>query len=304
MLISIATWNVNSVKSRLLHLVDWLKSAKPDIVLLQELKCMEDVFPCMEIEELGYNLAIHGQKTYNGVAILSKFKLEEIKKGLPGNEDDEHARYIEAVVSINRDSELGIGDLGLPFPKAESRKPNPEVLRVASVYVPNGQTSDSEKFPYKLRFLDRLYAHFQTLRGYDEMLAVGGDYNIAPEDRDVHNPQEWEGSVLTHDEVRRRFRKLLYLGMYDAQRLCEVSGLRGRNSGNDPTPDPRHLAPTYYTWWDYRQNALERDDGLRIDHLLLSPQAADKITGCEVHKNIRALEKASDHAPVVGTFRF
>jgi len=257
---TIATWNVNSVKARLIHLVDWLKNAKPDIVLLQELKCMEDAFPAMEIEELGYNLAIHGQKTYNGVAILSKFKLDDIKKGLPGNEDDEHARYIEAVAQIPSGT-----------------------LRVASIYVPNGQTADSEKFPYKLRFLDRLYTHFQTLRGYDEMLAVGGDYNIAPEDRDVHNPQEWEGSVLTHDEVRKRFRKILYLGIYDAWRL---------HHANDPG----------YSWWDYRQNALERDDGLRIDHLLLSPQATDKITACEVHKNIRALEKASDHAPVVGTF--
>jgi len=283
MTITIATWNVNSVKARLVHLTDWLKSRKPDIVLLQELKCMEDAFPCMEIEELGYNLAIHGQKTYNGVGILSKFKLEDIKKGLPGNEDDDHARYIEAVVSINRDSGLGIGDSGLSFPKAESRKPNPEVLRVASVYIPNGQDATSEKFPYKLKFLDRLYAHFKTLRTHDEMLAVGGDYNIAPEDIDVHNPPEWEGSVLTHDEVRKRFRKILHLGIYDAWRLNYSSG-------------------PGYSWWDYRQNALERDDGLRIDHLLLSPQAADKITGCEVHKDVRALDKASDHAPVVAGF--
>jgi exodeoxyribonuclease-3 len=259
--VSIATWNVNSVKARLSHLVDWLKRTNIDIVLLQELKCIEEAFPCMEIEDLGYNLAIHGEKTYNGVAILSKFPLSDIKKGLPGNEDDLKARYIEAVAAIPGGA-----------------------MRVASVYVPNGQIATSEKFPYKLTFLDRLAAHFKTLLSYNEMLVVGGDYNIAPDDIDVHNPQAWEGSVLTHDEVRKRLRKIFNLGVHDAWRMLRPTELGG------------------YTWWDYRSGGFARDDGLRIDHLLLSSQAADKIIGCEVHRDLRALEKASDHAPVVGTF--
>lgn len=258
--LNIATWNVNSVKSRLAHLLDWLKRDKPDIVLLQELKCVEEAFPAMEIEDLGYNLAVYGEKTYNGVAILSKYRLGDVQKGLPGNEDDPHARYIEAV------TETPSG-----------------IVRIASVYVPNGQTPDSEKFQYKLRFLDRFSERCKTLLSYGETLVIGGDYNIAPEDADVHNPREWKDTVLTHDEVRRHFRKLLHLGLYDAWRLCYPS-------------EPG------YSWWDYRAGALARDDGLRIDHLLLSPQAADKIFGCVVRKDLRELDKASDHAPVSAEF--
>ncbi len=259
MTIKIATWNVNSIRSRLAHLLDWLRQDAPDIVLLQELKCTDDVFPAMEIEDLGYNLAIYGEKTYNGVAILSKFKLEDITRGVPGN-GDERARYIEAVIALPG-----------------------EALRVASVYVPNGQTADSEKFPYKLGFLDHFTAHMRTLLSYQELLVVGGDYNIAPEDADVHNPKAWKGSVLTHDEVRTRWRRIAHMGMYDAYRLCHKDG--------------------GYSWWDYRAGAFANDDGLRIDHLLLSPQAADKLEACEVKKELRALEKASDHAPVMAVIR-
>jgi exodeoxyribonuclease-3 len=260
--ITVATWNVNSVKSRLQHLLDWLRADKPDIVLLQELKCINEAFPAMEIEELGYNIAVHGQKTYNGVAILSKFPLDDITRGLPEANGDDHARYIEAVVNLPG-----------------------KAMRVASVYIPNGQTATSEKFPYKLRFLDRLHMHMQTLLSYDEMLVVGGDYNIAPNDDDVHHAELWHGSVLTHDEVRARFRKIAGLGMYDAYRLI--------NAGKNPCE---------YTWWDYRAGGFAKDNGLRIDHLLISSSAADKLTGCYVKKDLRALEKASDHAPVVGVF--
>lgn len=256
-MVVIATWNVNSVKARLEHLLNWLKRDQPDIVLLQEIKCVDEAFPAMEIEELGYNLAVYGEKTYNGVAILSKFPLDDISRGVPGN-DDPRARYIEAVIA-------------LPY----------RALRIASVYVPNGQTADSEKFPYKLGFLDKFHDHMKTLLSYQEMLVVGGDYNIAPEDIDVHNPKAWHGSVLTHDEVRKRFRKLLHLGMYDAYRLTHSDG--------------------GYSWWDYRANAFASDDGLRIDHLLLSPQAADTLSECRVIRNLRALEKASDHTPVLAT---
>ncbi len=260
--ISIATWNVNSIRSRLPHLLDWLRTDKPDIVLLQELKCTDDVFPAMEIEELGYNIAIYGEKTYNGVAILSKFPLNDITRGLSGDDEDKHARYIEAVVNL---------------PKT--------AIRVVSVYVPNGQEVPSDKFSYKLRFLDRLYEHIKNLLTYEEILVIGGDYNIAPDDSDVHDPKLWAGSVLTHDEVRYRFRKIINLGIYDACRVLQPEG------------------NTEYSWWDYRGNALASDNGLRIDHLLLSPQAADRLTEYNVKKELRELEKASDHAPVVIGFK-
>jgi exodeoxyribonuclease-3 len=260
---SIATWNVNSVKARLSHLLDWLKNSRPDIVLLQELKCVDDAFPAMEIEELGYNIAVHGQKTYNGVAILSKFPLEDVRKGLPGDDTDEQARYIEAVASFSG-----------------------HAVRVASVYVPNGQTADSDKFQYKLRFLNRLVTHSKTLVEYQEMLVIGGDYNIAPSDADVHNPKAWEGSVLTNDDVRRQFRRLCNTGLFDAFRLLH--------------PD---ATENHFSWWDYRAGAFARNDGLRIDHLMLSSIASDKLVSCEVAKDVRALEKASDHAPVVASFK-
>jgi len=255
--ITIATWNVNSVKARLQHLLHWLSTDKPDIVLLQELKCIDEAFPALEIEDLGYNIAVHGQKTYNGVAILSKFPLEDISRGLPGNIDDTQARYIEAVASIPGGA-----------------------MRVASVYVPNGQDISSDKFTYKIAFLDRLQAHAKTLLGYDELMVIGGDYNIAPTDHDVHDPALWKNGILTHDDVRARFRRLANLGLYDAQKLTSDAGIE-------------------YTWWDYRGNAFELNNGLRIDHLLLSPKAADKLKTCVVKKELRALEKASDHAPVV-----
>lgn len=254
-MLSIATWNVNSVRSRLTHLTNWLREAKPDVVLLQELKCTHEQFPFMEIEDLGYNIAIHGEKTYNGVAILSRYPLDDIKRGMPG-EPTANARYIEAVT--------GTGS---------------SIVRVASVYIPNGQTADSDKFSYKLAFLDAFYAHLQTLRGYDEAIVIGGDYNIAPGDIDVANPKAWEGSVLTHNEVRKRWRMITNSGFADA---CLIAG------GNCAD----------YTWWDYRAGALDRNDGLRIDHLLLSPQAADRLQSYEVVKHLRELEKPSDHTPV------
>ncbi len=261
MSISIATWNVNSIRSRLTHLLDWLRADKPDIVLLQELKCTDDIFPYMEIEELGYNIAVYGEKTYNGVAILSKFPLSDIEKGLGGDDEDKHARYIEAVASL---------------PKI--------AIRVASVYVPNGQEVSSDKFSYKQRFLDRLYSHIKKLLTYEEILVIGGDYNIAPEDSDVHEPKVWEGSVLTHDNVRNGFYKIMNLGVYDA---CRIKYPTGKSE---------------YSWWDYRANSFAADNGLRIDHLLLSPQAADKLQEYYVKKELRGLEKASDHAPVVAKF--
>ncbi len=280
----IATWNVNSIRSRLQHLMQYLREDKPDILLLQELKCTEDQFPFMEIEELGYNIAMVGEKTYNGVAILSKFPINDITRGIP-NYTDEHARYIEAVINV-------------PAPKMEGHEPSAreaarhvsdvscdsgrtyDIFRVVSVYVVNGQTADSDKFAYKLQFLDALISHLKTLRSYDEKIIIGGDYNIAPTDADVAIPSAWVGSVLTHDEVRKRWRTMTNLGMYDAALLA-----------NDHT----------FSWWDYRAGAFEKEDGLRIDHLLLSPQAADSMSGYRVEKKLRGMEKPSDHAPVVVT---
>jgi len=253
--ISIAAWNVNSVRTRLPHLLQFLKDDAPDVVLLQEIKCQDEQFPRMEIEELGYNIATHGQKSYNGVAILSKFPLEDVVRGIP-EYDDVSSRYIEAVVTTP------IG-----------------VFRVASVYVPNGSEMGSEKCAYKFAFLEKLYTHAQNLNAYGEMLVIGGDYNIAPTDADVHNPKAWAGSVLTHDTLRMAFRKLVNLGLYDASASTNA-----------------------FTWWDYRAGAYEKNDGLRIDHLLLSAQALDKLSSTHVVTKLRALEKPSDHAPVVGVF--
>lgn len=251
-MLKIATWNVNSVRTRLPHLMFWLKESAPDIVLLQETKATNDQFPQEEIESLHYNISLHGQKSYNGVAILSKFPLEDVTRGLPGFED-EQARYIEAVV---------------------------QGMRVASVYVPNGMAVGSEKHLYKLAFLDQLYQQVQTLLTYDEKLVLGGDFNIAPWDQDVYDPQEWYERILCSTPEREKFRALLYLGLTD--------GLRAAH------PTQKGL----YTWWDYRAGAWQNNFGLRIDHLLLSPQAADHLKDASVEKDIRALDKASDHAPV------
>ncbi len=294
MSITVAAWNVNSIRSRLPHLISWLAADKPDVVLLQELKCTDDVFPYMEIEELGYNIAVHGEKTYNGVAILSKFPLNDVSCGLAGDDSDTQSRYIEGVINVpssssplvGEDQGGGYGNKSTPHPNLppQGGKGHYNTMRVASVYVPNGMDVSSQKFAYKLRFLERLYTHIEKLLTYDEMLVIGGDYNIAPDDSDVHNPKEWEGSVLTHDEVRSRLRRILNLGVYDACRLLQPTG------------------KTPYSWWDYRGNSLAEDNGLRIDHLLLSPQAADKLNHYSVKKELRELEKASDHAPVIGNF--
>ncbi len=260
MTVSIATFNVNSIRARLPNVLAWLCEAKPDIVLLQELKCVDEQFPALEIEDLGYNCAIYGEKTYNGVAILSKFKLEDVSRGLQGDEADTQARYIEALVH----TPLG-------------------VMRVASVYVPNGQEVGSDKFAYKLKFLGRLYAKLKAILEYEEMVVIGGDYNVAPENLDVYDSRRLSETVCFHSEERKRLRKILHLGYADAFRQLHP---------DDPG----------FSWWDYRGGAFEAGHGLRIDHLLLSPQAADRLTACEVHTSVRAAEKASDHAPVVGVF--
>jgi exodeoxyribonuclease-3 len=255
--VTIATFNVNSVKARLTNLLAWLDAAHPDIVLLQELKCTDDMFPSMEIEERGYNIATHGQKTYNGVAILSKFPLEDVQRGLAGDASDEQARYIEAVVSL----------------------PNKTAMRVASVYVPNGQEVGSDKFAYKLAFYDRLIAHLRTLLPLQEAAILGGDFNCAPAPLDVFDAKALDGTVCYHPAEREKLRTLLYLGLYDAFRAL-------------------HPTTQQFSWWDYRENRFARGQGLRIDHLLLSPTAQDMLSESWIDEAPRAEEKPSDHTPV------
>ncbi len=256
----IVTWNVNSIRSRLQHVLDFLRAYSPDIVLLQELKVETAGMPMMEIEELGYNIAAHGQKTYNGVAILSKYPLDDIVTVLPGDESDVQARYIEAVASVPGG-----------------------VVRVASIYVPNGQAVDSDKFPYKLKFLERLKAHAETLLAYEEPLILGADYNVSPYREDVFDPVASEGHICYHPEERARLRALMNLGLYDAWRML-------------------HPGVKEFSWWDYRAGCFEQNKGLRIDHLLLSPQAADALRSSEIVRSEREKEKPSDHAPVMATF--
>lgn len=251
-MVKLATWNVNSVKARLPHLLRWLKEAQPDILLLQELKVTEDGFPGLEIGDLGYNVALVGQKSYNGVAILAKRPIEVERRALPGAPEDEQARYIEAVV----------GD-----------------LRVASLYLPNGNPTDSDKFPYKLAWMARLRAHAKELLKLDEAFVLGGDYNICPTDEDVYDPAAWKDDALCRPESRAQFRALVHLGLTDAFRAL-------------------HPEPHQYSYWDYQGGRWQRDEGLRIDHFLLSPYAADRLAASTIDRTPRGWERASDHTPV------
>lgn len=260
--LTIATWNVNSVRSRLPNLLAWLGGNPVDILLLQELKCIKEQFPRMELEDLGYNLAIHGQKTFNGVAICSKYPLDDIVCELPGDESDSAARYIEAVVSLKG-----------------------AALRVASVYVPNGQEVGSDKFAYKLSFLERLSALWVQHLRHHEIAVLGGDFNVAPYPVDVYDPEKLDGSVCYHPEERQRLRALLHLGMVDAFRQL-------------------HPQMQKFSWWDYRGGSYPRGHGMRIDHLLLSPEAADCLVRASIDENPRGEEKPSDHAPVIATLKF
>ncbi|MBM6596440.1 exodeoxyribonuclease III [Microvirga pudoricolor] len=254
----IATWNVNSIKQRLEHLATFVRSAEPDVLCLQELKCMDEAFPRAEVEGLGYNVVTHGQKAYNGVAILSKKPLEEIRRGLPGDETDEQARYLEGVVSTD----------------------DGRVLRVASIYLPNGNPIGTPKFDYKLSWFDRLTRHAEGLLTLEEPLVLCGDYNVIPEPKDAANPDGWTGDALFQPESRAKLRTLTSLGLTDAVRACsDGEGL--------------------YTFWDYQAGAFQRNNGIRIDHLLLSPQAADRLRTASIRKEVRGWDKPSDHVPVM-----
>jgi exodeoxyribonuclease-3 len=254
--VRIATFNVNSIKIRIEQLVPWLNARQPDIVCLQELKCVDEAFPRGPVEALGYNIATHGQKTYNGVAILSKYPLEDVTPGLPGDPADEQARYLEAVVS----APTGI-------------------VRVGGLYLPNGNPVDSPKYPYKLAWMDRLIAHAAERLALEEPFVLAGDYNVIPTSADVHDPALWAGDALFLPQTRAKFRELLALGLSDAIRA---------------TSDEAGL----YTFWDYQAGAWQRNNGIRIDHLLLSPQATDRLMAAGIDKAVRADERPSDHVPV------
>lgn len=253
-MVTVASWNVNSIRPRLEHLGRWLAERAPDAVLLQETKVEDKDFPREAVEDMGYNIAIFGQKTYNGVAILSKSPIEDVTHGFDGSGDQ--ARYIEAVTTISG-----------------------RTIRLASVYVPNGQEVGSEKFAYKMDFMAHLQNHLRSRLEFGEIMIVGGDFNVAPEEADVHEPKAWEGNILFSQKERDGFRSLLHLGMYDAWR-----------EANPTTHD--------YSWWDYRSGAWQKNDGLRIDHLLLSPEAADILCEASIDRNTRGWDKPSDHAPV------
>src|ERR1700732_204418 len=252
----VATWNVNSVKQRLDNLLAWLAERQPDIVCLQETKCVDEAFPREPFEALGYNLAIHGQKTFNGVAILSKLPFDEVTPRLPGDDGDDHARFIEAQVS----TPTGVG-------------------RVASIYLPNGNPTGTEKYTDKLKWMDRLFRYVHERLEHEEPLVLAGDYNVIPAPRDVRDPAAWEGDALFLPATRARFRSLLNLGLIDALRA---------------TTDDASL----YTFWDYQAGAWQRNKGIRIDHLLLSPLAADRLGAVVIDKERRGEEKPSEHVPV------
>lgn len=251
----IATWNVNSVKARIDAVLGWLKEASPDVVGFQELKCVDEAFPRLEIEALGYNVETFGQKTYNGVAILSKHPIEDVMRGLPGFEDTQ-SRYIEAVIA------------------PEGGK----AIRFACLYLPNGNPVASEKYPYKLNWMAALQSRVESLLPLEESLIVAGDYNVIPTPADVHDPAAWAKDALFLPTTRAAWRRLENLGLTDAVLACNA-------------------VPGQYTFWDYQAGAWPKNNGIRIDHLLLSPQAADRLAGAGIDRHVRSWDKASDHVP-------
>ncbi len=252
----IATWNINGVKARIDNLVHWLKEAAPDVVCLQEVKSVDEAFPSEPIEELGYNIAVHGQKGFNGVALLSKNPLEDVRRGLPGDDADEQARFITGLVA----TEGG-------------------VVRIASAYMPNGNPIGTDKFTYKLAWLKRLEDWARAELAQEEPLLIAGDFNIIPEPIDAKNPEVWVSDALYQPETRAVFRRLAALGLTDAIRAVDDRG-------------------GIYTFWDYQAGAWQKNNGIRIDFLMLSPEAADRLVEAGIDRHVRAWEKPSDHVPV------
>lgn len=252
----IATFNINGIKARINALPQWLDEAQPDVALLQEVKSVDEAFPTEVFEERGYNVETHGQKSFNGVAILSKRPLEDVKRGLPGDDSDEQARWIEATV---------MGDT------------NP--IRICGLYLPNGNPAPGPKFDYKLDWMARLLKRAEHLLAEETPFLMAGDYNIIPQTEDAATPDSWREDALFRPESRTAFRKLVNLGLTEA--------FRARTQG-----------PGHYSFWDYQAGAWNRNNGIRIDHFLLCPQAADLLTDCAIDKEVRGRDKPSDHVPV------
>ncbi len=252
----IASFNINGIKARIGALTDWLQEAQPDVALLQEIKSVDENFPREHFEDMGYTVETHGQKSFNGVAILSKLPLEDVTRGLPGDDEDEQARWIEATV---------MGD----------KRP----VHVCGLYLPNGNPAPGPKYDYKLAWMDRLKSRAKALLATEEPFLMAGDYNIIPQDEDAKRPEAWAKDALALPDSRAAFRRIVNLGFTEAFRA-------------------RHHAPGHYTFWDYQAGAWNRDDGIRIDHFLLSPQCADLLLDCQIDKEVRGREKPSDHVPI------
>lgn len=260
----IATFNINGIKARAQALPAWLDETQPDVVLLQEIKSVDEAFPRELFEERGYNVETHGQKSFNGVAILSKFPLEDVSRGLPGDDSDEQARWIEATV---------VGK---------------QALRICGLYLPNGNPVELQqdgspvpggKYDYKLRWMDRLHARAQKLLADETPALMAGDYNIIPQAEDAKRPEAWLEDALHRPESRAAYRRIVNLGFTEA--------FRARTQG-----------PGHYSFWDYQAGAWNRNDGIRIDHFLLTPTAADLLLDCQIDAEVRGREKPSDHVPV------
>ncbi len=248
----IASFNVNGIKARLTTLIGWLKEAKPDVVVLQEIKIIDELFPRTEIEELGYNIATHGQKSFNGVAILSLFPIEDIKTGLQGDKSDFQARWIEAEINT---------------------------VRICGLYLPNGNPVPGPKFDYKIEWLDRFYEKSVEIISSEQATVMLGDYNVIPQAEDASDPKSWEGDALYHLEIRNRFRRIINLGFTDAFRAI-------------------YPIEKAFTFWDYQKGSWQKNNGIRIDHALLSPQATDRLISCQIDSHLRGEERPSDHVPI------
>ncbi len=251
----IATFNINGIKARLPRVLEWLEETAPDVVLLQEIKSIDENFPREPFEERGYNVETHGQKSFNGVAILSKLPLDDVTRGLPGDDEDEQARWIEATV---------LGD---------------QVIRVCGLYLPNGNPAPGPKYDYKLAWMKRLHARAQELIGAEEPALMAGDYNVIPQAEDAHRPEVWREDALFLPQTRAAFQSIVNLGFTEAFRA-------------------RNQAPLNYSFWDFQAGAWNKNDGIRIDHFLLTPQCADLLVEAGIDREYRGREKPSDHVPV------
>ena len=251
----LATFNINGIKARVDALPAWLDTARPDAVCLQEIKSVDEGFPRALFEGMGYRVETHGQKGFNGVAILSKLPLEDVTRGLPGDTGDEQARWIEATVIGTR------------------------AVRLCGLYLPNGNPAPGPKYDYKLAWMARMEARARELLALEDPFVMAGDYNVIPQSEDAAKPQVWVEDALFLPDTRAAYRRILNLGFTEAFHC-------------------RHPEPGHYSFWDYQAGAWERNNGIRIDHLLLSPQAADLLRDVAIDKDVRAGEKPSDHVPV------